>query len=101
MDGSDISTEGLRRLNVGQRLAELKQANSRPIVKRLWESYVTDLTATLEAYNTGIITEDELHPQIHRLVPILEHLRGGGKFAQAIERAQIVILDGVLEDVGT
>ncbi len=101
MEGSDISMQSLRTLNAGQRLAELKQDNARPIVKRLWESYLNDLTETLEAFNTGVISEDELHPEIQRIVPILQHLRADGKFAEALKRAEIVILEKVLEDVGT
>ncbi len=101
MQGSDISTESLRRLNVGEQLAQLKEANSRPLVKRLWESYFGDLTETVDAFNTGVITETAIHEQLSRLVPILENLRSGGRVAEALNRAQVVILDRVMEDVGT
>ena len=101
MSGSDTSTDCLRKFNVPEQVAQLKTSNARPLVKRLWESHLDDLTATLEAFNTGAITEAALHEEIGRLVPILQSLRVGGRLQEVLDRAQIVILDNVMQDIGT
>ena len=99
MQGSDISTESLRRLNVSQRQAQLKEANGRPIVKRLWETYAADLTETLDAYNAGEIDQKLLHRQMRSLVKAMDNLRDDGRLAEALERAQVILIDRVLEGI--
>lgn len=100
MSDSDIHTDNLRTHNVAEVRAQLTEANSRPLVKRLWESYFDDLSESVQAFNAGVIPEATIHEELRRIMPILENLRSGGRVAEALNRAQVVILDRVMDDVG-
>ena len=99
MQGSDISTEGLRTVNASELRRQLSASTRRPLVKRLWESYQQDLSEALEAYTGELIDQDQLHSYLDRLIPIMTSLRDGGKLAKALDRAQVVILDRVMDGI--
>ena len=102
MDGNDIKCAEILRINNSNRIVEdLGNTNSRPIVDRLWQSYVEDLAETLEAHRDGHLDKRATLEYMRRLVERIESLSDGGALAEAVTRAEVVIVDKMLEEVGT
>lgn len=82
-----------------QRVTALQSHRRRPIIRRLWESYLTDLRDVLFLYDQGDLSYDATRESMAEIVPALKMLEEDGELSRAIRRAEVVIVDRVLADL--
>jgi len=78
---------------------DIKSFRRRSVIRRLWESYAVDLITILQAANDGKCNQREAHEAMAELIPAIKMLRDGGQFEKILQKADLVILDKVFNDV--
>ena len=78
---------------------DLKSHRRRSVVRRLWESYAVDLITILQAANDGKCSHRDAQESMAELIPTMKMLRDGGQFETMLQKADLVILDKVFNDV--
>ena len=81
------------------RITDLKSFRRRSVIRRLWESYAADLISILKASNEGKCSQHDAQMSISEIIPTMKKLRDGGKLEQILQKADLVILDKVFNDV--
>lgn len=82
-----------------QGVSALQSHRRRSILRRLWESYLTDLRDILSLYLDGELAYDDVQQSLGEIVPALKSLDENGELNRALERAEVVIVDRVLADM--
>ena len=72
---------------------------NRPLFMRLRESYLSDMVSILEAANEGKCSSSEAFDIASDLQAKFKILRDGGPLEKLLRKADILILDKVLNDV--
>lgn len=88
-------------MNTNQEVAniDIKSYRRRSVIRRLWESYAVDLISTLKAANDGKVHQRVASETMADLIPAMKQLRDGGEFEKMLQKADLVILDKVFNDV--
>jgi hypothetical protein len=81
------------------RITDLKKHINRPLFKRLRESYFADMVTILKAANDGKCRASEAFEIASDLQAKIKLLRQGGPIEKLLNRADMVILDKVFNDV--
>ena len=80
-------------------MSTLKKRINRPLFRRLRESYLADMVAILQAANDGKCGAAEAFEIATDLQAKIKFLREGGPLAKLLDKADMVILDKVFNDV--
>ena len=80
-------------------MTTLKKHINRPLFRRLRESYLEDMVAILQAANDGKCTATEAFEIASDLQQKIKILREGGPLEKLLNKADMVILDKVFNDV--
>jgi hypothetical protein len=78
---------------------DIKSFRRRSVIRRLWESYAVDLITVLQAANDGKVHQRVAQESMAELIPAMKQLRDGGQFETMLQKADLVILDKVFNDV--
>ena len=79
--------------------SDMKCHRRRSVISRLWESYAVDLITILEAANKGKCTRRVAQESMAEIVPKMKMLREGGRLEQALQKAEMIMVDKVFNDV--
>ena len=78
---------------------DIKSFRRRSVIRRLWESYAVDLITVLQAANDGKCDQRVVQETMAELITAMKQLRDGGQFETMLQKADLVILDKVFNDV--
>ena len=81
------------------KITDIKKYINRPLFKRLRESYLVDMVTILQAANDGKCSAIEAFEIASDLQAKVKILREGGPLEKLLNKADMVILDKVFNDV--
>ena len=81
------------------KITDVKSHVNRPLFRRLRESYLVDMVTILQAANDGKFSVTEAFDIASDLSAKIKVLREGGPLDKLLRKADMVILDKVLNDV--
>mgnify|MGYP001135107744 CR=1 FL=1 len=81
------------------KITDIKGHINRPLFKRLRESYLVDMVTILQAANDGKCSSKEAFDIASDLQARVKILREGGPMEKLLDKAEILIIDKVFNDV--
>ena len=81
------------------KITDIKGHINRPLFRRLRESYMVDMITILKTANDGKCSTKEAFDIASDLVARVKILREGGPMEKLLDKAELLIIDRVFDDV--
>jgi len=81
------------------KITEIKEHVNRPLFRRLRESYLADMVTILQAANDGKFPSAEAFEITSDLKARVKILREGGPMEKLLDKAELLIINRVFDDV--
>jgi hypothetical protein len=84
------------KLDVSERGKMMKAYHRRPSVRRLWESYLSDLGEAIEMWKQGELSDDEMRQALYSLFLALVAVDDEDEIKSHLREVDLVVLDDQL-----